>query len=86
MLVLILAVLIALITVIVAASKNRFKNNTSKIDSSEPVSNVSDIESEQNSQAPSTFVTPTGVTLEEYLKIKNLNPDTDMYGDDRAKQ
>lgn len=83
LLVLVLAVLIVLITVIVAVSKNRFKNNTSKIDSSEPVSSVSDVESEQNSQAPSTFVTPTGVTLDadfgRLLLVNGENPLPDDY-------
>lgn len=89
--VLVMAVLIALTAVIVAVIKNSFKTDTSDNNSSEPVSSVSDAQSDISSDSeplesddkPSTFVTPTGVTLDadfgRLLLINGENPLPDDY-------
>lgn len=89
--VLVMAVLIALTAVIVAVIKNSFKTDTSDNNSSEPVSSVSDTQSDISSDSepsesddkPSTFVTPTGVTLDadfgRLLLINGENPLPDDY-------
>lgn len=89
--VLVMAVLIALTAVIVAVIKNSFKTDTSDNNSSEPVSSVSDAQSDVSSDSeplesddkPSTFVTPTGITLDadfgRLLLINGENPLPDDY-------
>ncbi len=88
--VLTLAVLIALGAVLTAVIKNSFKTDTSDNNSSEPVSSVSDAQSDISSDSetltddkPSTFVTPTGVTLDadfgRLLLINGENPLPDDY-------
>lgn len=89
--VLVMAVLVALTAVIVAVIKNSFKTDTSDNNSSEPVSSVSDTHSDVSSDSeplesddkPSTFVTPTGVTLDadfgRLLLINGENPLPDDY-------
>lgn len=89
--VLVMAVLIALTAVIVAVIKNSFKTDTSDNNSLEPVSSVSDAQSDissdsepsENDDKPSTFVTPTGVTLDadfgRLLLINGENPLPDDY-------
>lgn len=88
--VLTLAVLIALGAVLTAVIKNSFKTDTSDNNSSEPVSSVSDTQSDISSDSetltddkPSTFVTPTGVTLDadfgRLLLINGENPLPDDY-------
>lgn len=88
--VLTLAVLIALGAVLTAVIKNSFKTDTSDNNSSDPVSSVSDTQSNISSDSetltddkPSTFVTPTGVTLDadfgRLLLINGENPLPDDY-------
>lgn len=89
--VLVMAVLVALTAVIVAVIKNSFKTDTFDNNSSEPFSSVSDTQSDISSDSepsesddkPSTFVTPTGVTLDadfgRLLLINGENPLPDDY-------